>query len=35
MVKIVAPEESYNELENLLHNAEYLLQLLKIPYRVS
>ena len=34
MVKIVAPEESYNELERLTHNAEYLLQLLKIPYRV-
>ena len=34
MVKIVAPEESYNELEILTHNAEYLLQLLKIPYRV-
>ena len=26
MVKIVAPEESYNELEKLTHNAEYLLQ---------
>ena len=35
MVKIVAPEESYNELEKLTHNAEYLLQLLKIPYRVG
>ena len=34
MVKLVAPEESYNELEKLTHNAEYLLQLLKIPYRV-
>ena len=34
MVKIVAPEESYNELEKLTYNAEYLLQLLKIPYRV-
>ena len=34
MVKIVAPEESYNELEKLTNNAEYLLQLLKIPYRV-
>ena len=34
MVKFVAPEESYNELEKLTHNAEYLLQLLKIPYRV-
>ena len=34
MVKIVAPEESYNELEKLTHHAEYLLQLLKIPYRV-
>ena len=34
MVKICAPEESYNELERLTRNAEYLLQLLKIPYRV-
>ena len=34
MVKICAPEESYNELEKLTHNAEYLLQLLKLPYRV-
>lgn len=34
MVKICAPEESYNELEKLTYNAEYLLQLLKIPYRV-
>ena len=34
MVTIVAPEESDNELEKLTPNAEYLLQLLKIPYRV-
>lgn len=34
MVKIVAPEESYNELEKLTNNAENMLQLLKLPYRV-
>jgi seryl-tRNA synthetase len=34
MVKIVAPEESYNELEKLTNNAEKLLQMLNIPYRV-
>ncbi|MCR8744179.1 serine--tRNA ligase [Romboutsia lituseburensis] len=34
MVKIVAPEESYNELEKLTHNAEILLQMLNLPYRV-
>ncbi|EQF23511.1 serine--tRNA ligase [Clostridioides difficile CD160] len=34
MVKIVAPEESYNELEKLTNNAETMLQLLKLPYRV-
>ncbi len=34
MVKFVLPEESYNELEILLGNAEDVLQGLKIPYRV-
>ncbi|CEH34297.1 serine--tRNA ligase [Romboutsia lituseburensis] len=34
MVKIVAPEESYNELEKLTYNAEKLLQKLNLPYRV-
>ncbi|MCC0673938.1 serine--tRNA ligase [Clostridioides sp. ES-S-0145-01] len=34
MVKIVAPEESYNELEKLTNNAETMLQLLNLPYRV-
>ncbi len=34
MVKIVAPETSYDELESLLTQAEELLQLLGIPYRV-
>ena len=34
MVKICAPEESYNELEKLTSNAEYLLQQLGLPYRV-
>lgn len=34
MVKIVAPETSYDELEKLTANAEYLLQKLNIPYRV-
>ena len=34
MVKICAPEESYNELEKLTANAEYLLQQLGLPYRV-
>ncbi|MPM74661.1 Serine--tRNA ligase [bioreactor metagenome] len=34
MVKIVAPEESYNELEKLTYNAEKLLQMLSLPYRV-
>jgi len=34
MVKIVVPETSYDELEALVNQAEGLLQLLKIPYRV-
>ncbi|HRZ87286.1 MAG TPA: serine--tRNA ligase [bacterium] len=34
MVKFVAPETSYDEHEKLLQDAEDVLQLLKIPYRV-
>lgn len=34
MVKFVHPETSYDELESLLQNAEEVLQLLKLPYRV-
>jgi len=34
MVKFVKPENSYDELESLLKNAETVIQLLKIPYRV-
>ncbi|MEW6075894.1 MAG: serine--tRNA ligase [Candidatus Omnitrophota bacterium] len=34
MVKFVAPEASYEELEKLLGNAENVLQLLGLPYRV-
>lgn len=34
LVKIVKPEESYNELENLTGHAEKILQLLHLPYRV-
>ena len=34
MVKIVNPEESYKELEKITNDAEYILQLLKLPYRV-
>jgi seryl-tRNA synthetase len=34
MVKFVKPEESYKELESLLANAEEVIQLLKLPYRV-
>ncbi|MDD3853932.1 MAG: serine--tRNA ligase [Syntrophomonadaceae bacterium] len=33
LVKIVAPEDSYEELEKLTANAEKVLQLLKLPYR--
>lgn len=34
MVKFVKPEDSYDELEKLLANAETVLQLLGLPYRV-
>lgn len=34
MVKIVAPETSYDELESLVAQAEGILQLLNLPYRV-
>lgn len=34
LVKFVAPENSYDELESLLGNACKVLQLLKIPYRI-
>ncbi len=34
LVKFVKPENSYDELEKLLGNAEKVLQLLEIPYRV-
>ncbi len=34
MVKFVKPEDSYDELESLLANAEEVLQLLELPYRV-
>lgn len=34
LVKFVEPETSYDELEKLLSNAEEILQLLKLPYRV-
>ncbi|MFD2672112.1 serine--tRNA ligase [Marinicrinis sediminis] len=34
MVKLVAPEQSYEELESLTGHAEKVLQLLELPYRV-
>ncbi|MDH3268088.1 MAG: serine--tRNA ligase [Ignavibacteria bacterium] len=34
MVKIVKPETSYEELENLVSDAEDILKALKIPYRI-
>lgn len=34
MIKIVNPETSYEELEKMTANAERILQLLKLPYRV-
>jgi len=34
LVKFCAPENSYDELESLLADAEEVLQLLKLPYRV-
>jgi len=35
LVKFTTPEKSYEELEKLTLDAEYILQLLKLPYRVS
>jgi seryl-tRNA synthetase len=35
MVKFVKPEDSYDELEKLVRDAEEVLQLLELPYRVS
>lgn len=34
LVEFVKPEESYKELENLVSEAEKVLQLLKLPYRI-
>lgn len=34
LVKFVKPEDSYDELEKLTHDAERVLQLLELPYRV-
>jgi len=34
MVKFVRPEDSYDELEKLVGNAEEVLQLLGLPYRI-
>jgi seryl-tRNA synthetase len=34
MVKFVRPDDSYDELEKLVNNAETILQLLNLPYRV-
>ncbi|MCF6095251.1 serine--tRNA ligase [Microaerobacter geothermalis] len=34
LVKLVKPEDSYRELETLVNQAEKVLQLLKLPYRV-
>jgi len=34
MVKFVRPESSYDELETLLQNAEEVLQMLDLPYRI-
>jgi len=34
MVKLVKPEDSYEELEKLAANAEKILQMLELPYRV-
>lgn len=34
LVKLVAPENSYNELESMVANAETILQKLGLPYRV-
>ncbi len=35
MVKFVAPETSWDELESLLGNAEHILQLLDLPYHIA
>jgi len=35
LVKFVKPEDSYDELEKLTRDAEKILQLLQLPYRVS
>ena len=35
LVKFVEPETSYDELETLVNDAEEILQLLEIPYRVN
>ncbi len=35
MFKYTKPEESYDELESMVRDAEEVLQMLKIPYRVS
>ena len=35
MVKFVKPETSYDELERMLNDAEEVLQLLELPYRVA
>ncbi|MEC0242690.1 serine--tRNA ligase [Paenibacillus dokdonensis] len=34
LVKLVSPDSSYEELEKMTANAEHVLQLLKLPYRV-
>jgi len=34
MVKLTEPEESYNELESMVRNAEDVLKRLELPYRV-
>ncbi len=34
MVKLVKPETSYDELENIVNDAEDILKALKIPYRI-
>ncbi len=34
LVKFVKPEDSYEELEKLTNQAERVLQLLELPYRV-
>ena len=35
MVKFVAPDTSYDELEKLVGNAEHVLQMLDLPYRIA